>query len=447
MDQIAHQKPCIQKSAARRPRVVIIGAGFAGLEAAKKLSRHPDQVSVVLVDRHNHHLFQPLLYQVATAGLSPGDISVPVRSVLSSTPSVEVLMAAVSSIDVEAQQVELDRGEKLPYDFLVVATGARHAYFGHPEWAPLAPGLKNLDDAVEIRRRILLAFEEAERTEDPERRRALMTFVIVGGGPTGIELAGAIAELARFALAKDFNRIDPADAKVILVEAASQVLGGFPDPLPQKAEKSLERLGVSVLTNRPVTNVADEGVYLGDELISTHTVIWAAGVYASELGRLLGAPVDRHGRVLVNDDLSVPGHPEVFVAGDLAAAKWTSDAYVPGMAPGALQGGRHVARNILRLARGQSTERFVYRHKGMMATIGRARAVADLGFARISGYFAWLAWLVVHIFYLIGFRNRFLVVFQWAWSYFTFKRGTRLITGSRSGLGPQEASRKLESAP
>lgn len=425
------------------PRVVILGAGFGGIEAAKILAKKSDQLHVAVIDRRNHHLFQPLLYQVATAGLSPADIAVPIRSILRNSPNTEVLMASAESIDPEAKHVVLDRGERVPYDYLIVATGARHAYFGNPQWERLAPGLKSVEEATEIRRRILLAFEEAERTRDPDQLQALLTFVIVGGGPTGIEMAGAIAELAKYALAKDFKHINPTHAHVVLVEAGPKVLSGFPDPLPEKATRSLEKLGIRVVTGKAVTDVTDDGVWLGgEEFLPARTIVWAAGVFASKLGRSLGAPQDRSGRVYVNDDLSVPGHPEIFVIGDLAAVRWTEDRYVPGMAPGAMQEGRHAARNILRRIAGEETQPFEYVHKGSLATIGRARAVADLKFARISGYIAWLAWLLVHIFYLIGFRNRVLVLIQWFWSYLTFKRGTRLITGSRERLAraPADAS-------
>jgi NADH dehydrogenase len=372
-----------------------------------------------------------LLYQVATAGLSPADIAMPVRSVLSNKPDTEVLMAKVRGIDAAGRIVHLDRGDAVSYDYLVLATGARHSYFGRDDWERLAPGLKTLEDATEIRRRILVAFEDAERSTDPAERAALLTFVIVGGGPTGIELAGAIAELARFALARDFVHINPRLATVLIVEAGPRLLREFAPELAQRATRALHRLGVRIETNKRVTEITDKGADVGGEFVPARTVIWAAGVLASPLGQSLGVPLDAAGRVLVEADLSIPGRPEIFVAGDLAAARWTSDAFVPGMAPGAMQEGRHAARNILRRIAGQPTTPFRYRHKGSLATIGRAAAVADLGFIKMGGFIAWVAWLTVHIFYLIGFRNRLVVLIQWAWSYFTFQRGTRLITGNR----------------
>jgi NADH dehydrogenase len=414
--------------ASGRPNVVIVGAGFGGLSAAKLLSRRPLHTTVV--DRNNHHLFQPLLYQVATAGLSPADIAMPIRWVLRRARNNEVLMAVVEKIDVEQRLLHLDRNELISYDYLVLATGARHGYFGHPEWEPLAPGLKTVEDATEIRRRILIAFEEAERTQEPALREALLTFVIVGGGATGIELAGAIAELARYALVKDFDHINPSLAKIVLVEAGDRILSSFPADLSLKAQRALEKLGVKVLLKRRVTNISKEGVQVDGEFIPARTAIWAAGVVPSRLGKDLGAPLDRTGRVLVNDDLSLPGHPEVFVIGDLAAVKAKNGQLVPGVAPAAMQMGRHAARNILRKVEGEKTLPFVYVDKGSLATIGRARAVADLAVVHLSGYIAWLAWLFIHILYLIGFRNRVLVLFQWAWSYATFQRGTRLITGA-----------------
>lgn len=422
--------------ASGRPNVVIVGAGFGGLSAAKILSRKP--VHTTVIDRNNHHLFQPLLYQVATAGLSPADIAMPIRWVLRRARDNEVLMAVVEKIDAEQRLLHLDRNEVISYDYLVLATGARHGYFGHPEWEPLAPGLKTVEDATEIRRRILIAFEEAERTHEPALREALLTFVIVGGGATGIELAGAIAELARYALVKDFDHINPSLARIILVEAGERILPSFPPDLSLKAQRALERLGVKVLLGRRVTNITKEGVQVDDEFIPTRTAIWAAGVVPSRLGQDLGAPLDRTGRVLVNDDLSVPGHPEIFVIGDLAAIKAKNGQFVPGVAPAAMQMGRHAARNILRRVAGEKPLAFVYVDKGSLATIGRARAVADLAVVHLSGYIAWLAWLFIHILYLIGFRNRMLVLFQWTWSYVTFQRGTRLITGANPWASSKE---------
>lgn len=409
------------------PHVVVIGAGFGGLEAAKILA--DERLFLTILDRNNHHLFQPLLYQVATAGLSPGDIAVPIRQVLTDTPNAEVLMTGVTRIDPASRTLYLTSGGTMTYDYLLLATGASHSYFNHPEWETFAPGLKTLEDATEIRRRVLLAFEEAELAKQDAERDALLTFVVVGGGPTGLEMAGAIAELARYALAKDFDHINPRQTKVILIEAGPRLLASFHASLHAKAVRALERLGVQVLLNERVTDISQDGVAVDGRFIPARTVVWAAGVQPSPLAKDLGVPLDRAGRVLVAPDLSVPGHPEIFVAGDLAAAPWKKDLMVPGMAPGAMQGGRHAARNILRRIRGEPTRPFHYVHKGSMATVGRAAAVVDLDPVHFAGFFAWITWLVVHIFYLIGFRNRVLVLFQWAWSYVTFKRGTRLITG------------------
>ena len=411
-----------------RPRVVIIGAGFAGLEAAKHLGGHG--LDVVVIDRRNHHLFQPLLYQVATAGLSPGEIAMPVRAILRDRPDTTVLMADIKGIDTAKRLVLLDHEETVSYDYLILATGATHSYFDHPEWEPLAPGLKSLDDATEIRRRILLAFERAERSKDEAERQALLTFVLIGGGPTGIELAGAIAELARYSLVRDFNHINPRLAKIRLIEAGPRLLGSFAPSAANMAMKSLTRLGVQVTLNKRVTDITAFGVTMSDgEFLAAHTVIWAAGVKPSPLAKDLSAAMDRSGRVIVAPDLSVPGHPEIFVCGDLAAVVWRGEQMVPGMAPGAIQEGRGAARNLLRRIKGKPTVPFRYQHKGSMATIGRASAVVELGRLSFDGFSAWTVWLVVHIFYLIGFQNRLLVITQWAWSYFTFQRGARLITG------------------
>lgn len=419
-----------------RPHIVIIGAGFAGLEAAKILAR--ERVFLTIIDRNNHHLFQPLLYQVATAGLSPADIAMPVRSILSDSPNVEVFMAKVESIDPAKREVHLHGLDKISYDYLLVGTGARHSYFGHGEWEAFAPGLKTLEDATDIRRRILIAFEEAELSKTDREREQLLTFVVVGGGPTGLEMAGAIAELARFSLAKDFDRIDPKLAKVILVEAGPVLLAAFHKSLHHRAMRDLKRLGVQVELNTRVTDISNEGVTVGDRFIPARTVVWAAGVQPSSLAKDTGCPLDRSGRAIVDKDLSVPAHPEIFIAGDLAAAHWKDELTVPGMAPGAMQGGRHAARNILRRIKGTPTKPFHYLHKGSMATIGRAAAVVDLDPLHFGGFLAWLTWLFVHIFYLIGFRNRTLVLFQWFWSYLTFKRGTRLITGGPRQIGESQ---------
>ncbi|MBX6314671.1 MAG: NAD(P)/FAD-dependent oxidoreductase [Isosphaeraceae bacterium] len=423
-----------------RPRVVILGAGFGGLTAAKTLRRAP--VRVVVIDRSNHHLFQPLLYQVATAALNPSDIASPIRRILRYQKNAEILLAEATAIDTAGKRVLLRDGE-VAYDYLIVATGATHSYFGHDEWEPYAPGLKSLVDALEIRRRFLLAFEIAEREPDEAQRRAWMTFVVVGAGPTGVELAGTLAEVARYTLARDFRHIDPKQARVILLEAADRVLPPYPEDLSEKAQQQLNDLGVEVRTRTPVTGIDANGVSLGSARIEAKTVLWAAGVAASPLARTLGVPLDRAGRVLVADDLTIPGHEDVYVIGDLAHREQDGQL-VPGVAPAAIQMGRHAARNILRSLRGQPREPFRYINKGMLATIGRAAAVAQIGRIKFSGFLAWLAWLFVHIFFLIGFRNRILVLIQWAWSYVTYDRGARLITGRvESPLAPGLASRPL----
>jgi NADH dehydrogenase len=409
----------------QKPRVVILGAGFGGLEAAKKLCC--EAVQVTIVDRTNYHLFQPLLYQVATAALSPADIAAPVRAVLSKCKNMEVILAEVQSIDVNARKVRMVDGE-LDYDYLIVATGARHSYFGHPEWERLAPGLKSLEDAVEIRRRILLAFEYAERISDEAARKAAMTFVIVGGGPTGVEMAGAIAEIARYTLAKDFRHIDPSQARVILIEGEPRVLAAFPEDLQISAMKQLVDLGIDVRTGVHATNLSEQGLQVGDEFIPCRVKIWAAGNNASFIGQSLGAPIDRVGRVIVNKDLTIPDHPEVQVIGDLANFSHQTGQPLPGVSPVAMQQGRHSARNILGMIDGRKPQRFWYFDKGSMATIGRNKAVADLKFVHLSGIPAWLAWLFVHVIFLVGFRNRLAVLFQWAWAYFSFNKGARLIT-------------------
>jgi NADH dehydrogenase len=413
-----------------RPHVVVIGGGFGGLAAAKHLARAP--VQVTLVDRRNHHLFQPLLYQVATAALAPADIAYPIRGVLAHQANARVLLADVKAIDVDKRTVTLDDGS-LHYDFLVLATGATHSYFGKDHWAAIAPGLKSVEDALEIRRRIFLAYEAAERESDPALQREWLTFAVVGGGPTGVELAGALGEIGLHTLAKDFRSIDPTEVRVLLFEGKERVLTAYPEKLSEAAKQSLERRQVDVCVNTLVTSMDDRSVTVkgpsGERRIGTRTVLWAAGVQASPLARSLGAPLDRSGRVIVEPDLSIPGHPEVFVVGDLA--KMISDgAEVPGVAQGALQGGKHVAQIIEGEARGSSARpAFRYRDKGNMATIGRAEAViATKRFAK-HGLLAWMLWWVVHIFFLVGFRNRLFMMFHWAWSWLTYKRGARLITG------------------
>ncbi len=415
----------MEKVPTEKPHVVIIGAGFGGLEAAKKLAG--EAVSVTVVDRTNYHLFQPLLYQVATAALSPADIAAPIRAILSKCKNMGVILAEVQSIDVNAKKVRMvDRD--LDYDYLIVATGARHSYFGHPEWEKIAPGLKSLEDAVEIRRRILLAFEYAERISDEAARKAAMTFVVIGGGPTGVEMAGAIAEIARYTLAKDFRHIDPSQARVILVEGDPWVLAAFPDDLQISAKRQLIDLGVEVRTGIHATNLSEQGLQVGAEFIPCRVKIWAAGNNASFIGHSLGAPIDRVGRVIVNKDLTIPDHPEVQVIGDLANFSHQTGQPLPGVSPVAMQQGRHAAQNVLAMIDGRKPQRFWYFDKGSMATIGRNKAVADLKLIHLSGIPAWLAWLFVHIIFLVGFRNRIAVLFQWAWAYFSFNKGARLIT-------------------
>ena len=410
----------------RPPHVVIVGAGFGGLYAARALKSAA--VEVTIIDRHNYHLFQPLLYQVATAGLSPGDIAYPIRGVVRRQKNTRVFLAEATAIDVGARKVILQDGE-VGYDYLILATGASHSYFGHQDWEAHAPGLKSIDDALEIRRRILVAFEKAERESDPARRQELLTFVVVGAGPTGVELAGAIGEIASKVMARDFRNINPQEARVILVEAGPRILPAFPEELSTRAEESLRELCVEVRKDSPVTSIQPSAIVIGNERISAATVLWAAGVIASPLARSLSAPLDKAGRVLVEPDLSIPGHPEVFVIGDLAAFLHQTGRPLPGLAPVAIQQGRHAAKNILRRCQGLPSEPFHYVDRGILATIGRAAAVADFGVAKFSGFLAWVIWLFVHIFWLIGFRNRFIVLFEWAWAYITFQRSARLITG------------------
>ena len=415
------------RSTVKRPRVVIIGGGFGGLSAAKAFKGANADVTVI--DRTNHHLFQPLLYQVATASLSPGDITAPIRHVLRKQRNTSVLLAEVRDIDVENRIVRIDYAEReIPYDYLIVAPGSRHAYFGHDDWEPIAPGLKAIEDAAEIRRRFLLAFERAEKSEDSSERDAYMTFVIVGGGPTGVELSGALPSIAREALYPDFRNIDTRRTRVILVEGGPRILPSFPENLSTTAKKNLEDLGVEVRTNSVVTGIEPHAVYIGDERIETRTVFWAAGNAASPLGKSLGAPLDRAGRVVVNPDLSIPGHPEVFVIGDLALVVRPDGRPVPGVSPAAIQEGKRAAKNIRRLIGHRETEAFRYRNKGDLAVIGRSRAIADFGKIHITGRLAWFLWLFVHIMYLVGFRNRISVFIEWAYSFVTYQRGVRLIT-------------------
>lgn len=421
------------------PSVVIIGGGFGGLYAARSLARAP--VQITLLDRKNHHTFQPLLYQVATAGLNPSDIAIPIRRIVRRQKNVEVLLAEVASIDTAAGVVRLVEGAEVPYDFLIVATGATHSYFGHDAWERFAPGLKTIEDALEIRKRILFAFEAAEREVDPELQRAWLNFVIVGGGPTGVELAGTMSEIAKKTLARDFRRIDPSRARILLLEGGPHILGSYVPELREKARAQLERLGVEVRTNAKVTEIDAEGVCLGSERIAARTTLWAAGVAASPVVRSLGVPLDRAGRVLVEPDLTIPGHPEVFVIGDVASIQ-QDGAPVPGVARAAMDGGEQTAANIERTLAGEPRKPFRYSNPGSLATIGRAAGIADFGRVKLSGFLAWLAWLFIHILFLIGFRNRFVVVFEWAIAYLTYDRGARLITGK-----VPEASVKAVAAP
>lgn len=436
------------------PRVVIVGAGFAGLNAAKGLARAP--VKVTVLDRKNHHTFQPLLYQVALAVLSPAEIASPVRNVLRSASNTEVLLGEVKGFDLNRRIVRVD-GLDLPYDYLVVAAGATHAYFGHPEWEQHAPGLKTLEDAIEIRSRVLYAFERAEREAFAMRDTPPLNFVVIGAGPTGVELAGAISDISRHYLQRDFRTIDPKKSRIILLEGGPRVLPVYPPDLSASAEKQLREMGVEVRTNAMVTNVESGVVMVGQERIPASVILWGAGVLASPLGRMLGVPTDKAGRVLVEPDLSITGHPEVFVIGDLAAAKLRrkvgqpglepaenenaqvkAASFVPGLAPAAIQMGKFAAKQIKRSLAGEPREPFHYLDKGTLATIGRSRAVADFGKFHISGYFAWLSWLFIHLFFLIGFRNRFMVMLEWAWAYVTYNHGARLITEPNERVPEEE---------
>lgn len=415
------------------PHVVIVGGGFGGLFAAKQLAKLP--VRVTLIDRRNHHLFQPLLYQVATAGLSPGNIAAPLRGILRRWSNIRVLMGEMSDLDVQSREVILADGARIQYDYLLIATGASHSYFGNDQWAKYAPGLKTIEDALDIRRRVLLAYEQAERTSDPAEREALLTFVVIGGGPTGLELAGALGEMAHLTLRQNFRSIDPGDAKILLVELLDRILPPYAPELSQKASESVTRLGVTVMTQTKVVDVSDTQVVVereGQTLhIPTHTVLWAAGVQASPLGKVIakqtGAELDRVGRVVVEGDLSIQGLPNVFVLGDLANFAHGLERPLPGVAPVAMQQGQYIARVIEQRIAGVVSVPFEYRDRGSMATIGRAAAVAQIGNLKLSGYPAWLSWLFIHLLYLAEFDNRILVFFQWVWNYFTYRRGVRLI--------------------
>ena len=424
------------------PRVVVVGGGFGGLNAARTLARYA--VRVTLVDRKNHHTFQPLLYQVATAGLSPGEIAAPIRWIMRDRPNVEVLMEEVTDFDL-AQQKVITSEQEIGYDYLIVAAGATHAYFGHDEWAPLAPGLKTVEDALEIRRRVLLAFELAERQAARGESPTALNFVVIGGGATGVELAGTLAEISRHVLAREFHKIDPRNTHILLLEGGPSVLPAYPEDLSRSAEEQLQHLGVEVRTSTMVTAVEPGAVLVGNTRMASAVTLWAAGVAASPLGKKLGAPLDRAGRVIVEPDLSIPGHPEVFVIGDLASLKDENGKMLPGVAPVAMQEGTFVAHVVGRDLAHKARGKFHYVDKGSLATIGRAAAVAQFGKIHISGFIAWLAWLFIHIFFLIGFRNRLIVLIQWAWSYVTYERGARLITGSTnlpgwSQVNSQEAS-------
>jgi NADH dehydrogenase len=419
----------MEKLSTKEPRVVVIGAGFAGLAAVRGLAEC--KVQVILIDRHNYHLFQPLLYQVATAGLSPAQIAQPIRAILNKQKNCIVALGEIQSIDTQQHLVRGEKGE-VQYDYLVIATGATHTYFGHPEWASIAPGLKTIEDALGIRRQILNAFEQAETSTDSNEQKALMTFIIVGGGPTGVEMAGAIAELAHNTLQGDFRRINPGDARIILIEAGPRLLTSFPEKLSKIAQRDLEHLGVEVMMNNLVSECKPEGVIVGEKLIPSHSIIWAAGVKASPAAQWLQAEHDRAGRVIVEPDLSVPGHSNIFVIGDAAVVKNKDGSMVPGLAPAAQQQGSYVA-NVIKsyIQRSTKPAPFEYKDKGTMATIGRGKAVVNLRSFTFSGFFAWLLWGVIHLMPLVGFRNRFMVAVDWLWAYFTHKRGVRLITRLR----------------
>lgn len=409
-----------------RKRVILVGGGFGGLNAGKNLASSSEDLDVLIIDRRNHHLFQPLLYQVAMAGLSPAEISIPIRSLFSNHRNIQVLMGEVLQVDPRAQKIVTDIGE-FSYDYLILACGSEHSYFGHDEWEDFAPGLKTLEQATEIRRRVLTAFEKAECLPREEQKKWL-TFVIVGGGPTGVELAGALGEITRFTLTEDFRHITPSVTRVILVEAGARLLAAFHEDLGRKAQRDLESLGVQIWTNCRVSEVNCDGVRIGNEFVEAKTVIWAAGVKPSPLNAQLQSPLDKQGRVIVKSDCSLPDFANVFVIGDQAAFQKEDGAFLPGLAPVAMQQGRFVAHQVLRDLQGKAREPFHYRDKGQVATIGRKLAVVEVGKLRFTGFLAWWVWLLVHIYYLIGFKNRFFVIWEWAFSYLTYRRGARLIT-------------------
>lgn len=405
---------------------IVVGAGFAGLNAAKALANH-ERLRVILIDQRNHHLFQPLLYQVATAGLNPSDIAVPIRVQFRDAPNVEIHLGHVDGVDFERQVVS-GEGHEIRYDYLILACGARHSYFGHPEWEEFAPGLKTLEQATEMRRRMLVAFERAENERNPDTQRAYLTFVVVGGGPTGVELAGAIADISRTAMRGDFRRIDPSKAHILLLEAAPRVLTAFPDELSERARRDLAEIGVEVRTNAKVVAIDTDGVTIGSERLPARTVFWAAGVQAERLQMTPAPDTDRVSRIKVRDDCSLPRHPNVFVVGDMAAMEMAPGQLVPGVAPAAIQAGEHAARMVMADLVGDPRRAFVYHDKGTMATIGKSRAVGQIGRLTLTGRIAWFAWLLIHVYQLIGFRNRLAVLFNWAWNYMFSKRGARLIT-------------------
>jgi NADH dehydrogenase len=429
---------------AHLPKVVIVGAGFGGLTAAKMLASAP--VHVTLIDRRNHHLFQPLLYQVATAGLAPTQIATPIRAIVRKQRNTDVVLGQVDGVDLQRKEVRLG-ARRAPFDYLIVATGARHAYFGHDAWEAYAPGLKTLEDATAQRRRILLSFERAELEPDPRERERLTTFVVIGGGPTGVETAGAIAELAKKALARDYRRINPQWARIVLLEAAPRVLGGFPEDLSEDARRALEKLGVEVRLGAAVTAIDARGVALGDERIESRCVIWAAGVQSSPAAKWLGADADRAGRVLIEPDLRLPGRPDIFVIGDCAALKDETGRMLPGVAPVAKQEGAYAAKCIRAALKRESVKPFRYKDFGNLATVGRKAAIADFGGFHLKGFVGWLVWSAAHIYFLIGFRNRIAVTLDWLWSYLTFERGARLITGDITQVSePGAAEREVEIA-
>jgi NADH dehydrogenase len=408
--------------------IVIVGGGFGGLEACKILAHTPG-VKITLIDRRNHHLFQPLLYQVSMAGLSPADIATPIRAVVSSFKNTTVLLGEVKSVDSKANEIECDFGQ-VKFDYLILACGATHSYFGHDEWEDYAPGLKTLEQATEIRRRVLLSFEYAEREKDPAKRKELLTFVVVGGGATGVEIAGSLGEITRFTLDKDFDNIDPASTRIILIEAGDRILSGFDPSLSKRAMRDLEKLGVTVWTSKRVTKINSEGVFLGSEVIKSSTVIWAAGVKPAAINQTLGAPLDPVGRVIVNKDLSLPGSPNIFAVGDQVRFDDAKGEPLPGQAPAAMQQGRHAARNIIRLLSGGNSLPFKFLDKGQMATIGRRMAILQYKGLKLAGPMAWWGWVFVHIYYLIGFKNRLFVILQWALAYMTWRRGARIVTNA-----------------